>query len=74
MLVAPVRDVLPVEMAALNGEIECLACLQGICPEIAALLQKGYLKEIKGKYDLKGAMFCSGLFKRPPWTIPPPPC
>jgi DNA (cytosine-5)-methyltransferase 1 len=30
------------------------------------------LKEVDGKYDLKGAMFCSGLFKRPQWHAPAP--
>ena len=33
------------------------------------MLEKGYLKELDGKYDLKGAMFCSGLFKRPCWNV-----
>lgn len=36
--------------------------------EIQELLALGYLKEMDGKYDLKGAMFCSGLFKRPLWN------
>lgn len=54
------------------GEIETLSGLSAIRPEIASLLRKGYLKEIKGKYDLKGAMFCSGLFKRPRWDEPSP--
>ncbi len=36
------------------------------------MLVKGYLKEIDGKHDLKGAMFCSGLFKRPCWDEPSP--
>lgn len=35
--------------------------------EIQDLLALGYLKEMDEKYDLKGAMFCSGLFKRPSW-------
>ncbi|HEK2088992.1 TPA: DNA cytosine methyltransferase [Pseudomonas aeruginosa] len=39
---------------------------------IDSLVRKGYLKEIEGKYDLKGAMFCSGLFKRPNWNEPSP--
>ena len=46
--------------------------LDGIRPEIKSLLEKGYLKELGGKYDLKGAMFCSGLFKRPRWDEPSP--
>lgn len=40
--------------------------------EIQKLVDKGYLKEINGKYDLKGAMFCSGLYKRPEWNEPSP--
>lgn len=32
------------------------------------LVAKGYLKEKDGKYDLTGAMFCSGLFRRPDWN------
>lgn len=39
---------------------------------INTLLQKGYLKEVDSKYDLKGAMFCSGLYKRPFWNEPSP--
>lgn len=36
------------------------------------LVQADYLKEKNGGYDLKGAMFCSGLFKRPRWNEPSP--
>jgi DNA (cytosine-5)-methyltransferase 1 len=32
------------------------------------LVKQGYLKEKNGGYDLKGAMFCSGLFKRLKWN------
>lgn len=39
---------------------------------IDSLVRKDYLKEVAGKYDLKGAMFCSGLFKRPSWNEPSP--
>jgi len=53
-------------------EIERLSRIQIILPEISSLLEKGYLKEVTGKYDLKGAMFCSGLFKRPRWDEPSP--
>ncbi len=38
----------------------------------ASLISKGYLKAKDGKYDLKGAMFCSGIFKRPRWQEPSP--
>jgi DNA (cytosine-5)-methyltransferase 1 len=48
-------------------EIERLSGLQDTGTDIRALLAKGYLKDVGGKYDLKGAMFCSGLFKRPKW-------
>ena len=54
------------------AEIEKLSGINMIHPEISALLKKGYLKEIRGKYDLKGAMFCSGFFKRPLWDEPSP--
>lgn len=40
--------------------------------DIEYLLQSGYLKEKNDGYDLKGAMFCSGLFKRPLWDKPSP--
>ena len=52
--------------------IELLSGVDTIKPEIDSLLSKGYLKELDGKYDLKGAMFCSGLFKRPNWNQPAP--
>lgn len=55
-----------------TGEIARLAGLADIGSEIASLLKKGYLKEVGGKYDLRGAMFCSGLFKRPLWDEPSP--
>lgn len=53
-------------------EIERLSGQKCIRPEIDSLLEKGYLKDIDGRYDLKGAMFCSGLFKRPRWDQPAP--
>lgn len=40
--------------------------------DLDRLLDLGYLKIISGKFDLKGAMFCSGLFKRPIKTAPSP--
>ena len=54
------------------GEIERLSGTSPIDEEIASLLAKGYLKVVGRGYDLKGAMFCSGLFKRPKWTEPAP--
>ena len=62
----PNGNPLPIE------EIERLSGLRGVRGEVAALLDKGYVKDIDGKYDLKGAMFCSGLFKRPRWDEPSP--
>lgn len=53
-------------------EIERRSGLSEVKAEIASLISKGYLKEKDGKYDLKGAMFCSGLFKRPVWDEPSP--
>jgi DNA (cytosine-5)-methyltransferase 1 len=52
--------------------IEALSGLSSVRAEVSSLLAKGYLKEIEGKYDLKGALFCSGLFKRPRWDEPSP--
>mgnify|MGYP000161828457 FL=1 len=37
-----------------------------------SLLELGYLKPRNGGYDLKGALFNSGLFKRPRWDAPAP--
>ncbi len=47
--------------------IEQLASIENVSSDISSLLGKGYLKQIGDRYDLKGAMFCSGLFKRPRW-------
>ncbi len=44
----------------------------GIKRRINRLVKTGYLKEKNDGYDLKGAMFCSGLFKRPKWNEPSP--
>jgi DNA (cytosine-5)-methyltransferase 1 len=48
--------------------IEELSGLKGIDSYINALLEKNYLKDVGGKYDLKGATFCSGIYKRPLWN------
>jgi DNA (cytosine-5)-methyltransferase 1 len=53
-------------------EIERLSGLRQVQREITSLISKGYLKEKDSKYDLKGAMFCSGIFKRPHWDEPSP--
>lgn len=50
--------------------IEELLGLKIIQDDIQDLIRKGYLKEENAKFDLKGAMFCSGLFKRPRWDQP----
>jgi DNA (cytosine-5)-methyltransferase 1 len=55
-----------------TDEIERLSSLSDVKTEIASLISKGYLKAKDGKYDLKGAMFCSGIFKRPRWEEPSP--
>jgi len=44
----------------------------GIKRRLNRLVKTGYLKEKNDGYDLKGAMFCSGLFKRPKWDEPSP--
>jgi len=53
-------------------EIESLSGLADIQGEVDRLLGKRYLKIVGSKYDLRGAMFCSGLFKRPHWDEPSP--
>lgn len=53
-------------------EIERLSRLSGVNKEIPDLISKGYLKPVGDAYDLMGAMFCSGLFKRPLWHEPAP--
>ncbi len=43
-----------------------------VASECRKLREMDYLKPKNGGYDLKGAMFCSGLFKRPCWDAPAP--
>ena len=52
--------------------IERLTGLKSVERDVEELLDKGYLKVKNEKFDLKGAMFCSGLFKRPDWDRPSP--
>ncbi len=52
--------------------IEKLSGQKDVEPLIQALHRKKYLKRIDNGYDLSGAMFCSGLFKRPRWDEPSP--
>lgn len=40
--------------------------------ELQDLSKRGFLKNVGESYDLKGAMFCSGLYKRPRWDEPSP--
>jgi len=40
--------------------------------DLRQLVKIGYLKETANSYDLKGAMFCSGIFKRLSWNQPSP--
>jgi DNA (cytosine-5)-methyltransferase 1 len=64
----PNGNPIPVEeLARLSGLDEAT-----VRQEAEALTAAGYLKPRGGGYDLKGAMFCSGLFKRPPWDAPAP--
>jgi DNA (cytosine-5)-methyltransferase 1 len=50
--------------------IKELSGLTNIKRRLESLTDKGYLKPKNDGYDLKGAMFCSGLFKRPFWNDP----
>lgn len=56
----------PDEIASLMGVTEVPQS------DMKTLSSLGYIKELDGKFDLKGAMFCSGLFKRPSWDLPSP--
>ena len=53
-------------------EIERLSKSKVRKEDLNDLMDQGYIKEKNGGYDLKGAMFCSGLFKRPRWDAPSP--
>jgi DNA (cytosine-5)-methyltransferase 1 len=56
----------------LQAEIERLSGLNNTDFELQRLVKVGYLK-VKGEgYDLKGATFCSGIYKRPCWNEPAP--
>ncbi|WEK33041.1 MAG: DNA cytosine methyltransferase [Candidatus Pseudomonas phytovorans] len=62
----PNGNPLPLDVIShFSGVTEVYSCVR-------SLLEKNYLKEISGKFDLKGAMFCSGLYKRPLWHAPSP--
>lgn len=53
-------------------EITRLTGIETIRAELEDLQLKGYVKNLDNLWDLKGAMFCSGLFKRPEWSKPSP--
>lgn len=61
-----------------NGNPLCLedvVSLSGLdisLSDMNDLVRIGYLKQVDERFDLKGAMFCSGLFKRPSWDEPSP--
>jgi len=61
----PNGNPLPIE------EIERLLGV-GVADEVESLVRKRYLKRLPGGFDLRGAMFCSGLFRRPRWDEPSP--
>ncbi len=52
--------------------IESLSGLDALQERIEVLEKRKYLKKRADGYDLTGAMFCSGLFKRPKWDEPSP--
>ncbi|MCC7337550.1 MAG: DNA cytosine methyltransferase [Pirellulaceae bacterium] len=54
------------------AEIIRLSGLTSVQSDINYLIQTNYIKAKEDGYDLKGAMFCSGLFKRPKWDEPSP--
>ena len=54
------------------GTISELSGLELKRSELDDLANRGFLKRIDKRYDLKGAMFCSGLYKRPKWNEPSP--
>ena len=55
------------------AEIGRLTLLVDVDQELHSLARHGYVKDVgDGHYDLQGAMFCSGIFKRPLWDEPSP--
>lgn len=53
-------------------EIARLSGLRDVTVEVSSLVEKGYLKRVDDRFDLKGALFCSGIFRRPLWNEPSP--
>jgi DNA (cytosine-5)-methyltransferase 1 len=52
--------------------IKTLAGVDITKEELDVLVDRKYLRTWDGKFDLTGAMFCSGLYKRPVWNEPSP--
>ncbi len=52
------------------AEIARLLGLPSVQDDLEVLEQCGYVKAKNDGFDLKGALFCSGLFKRPSWDEP----
>ncbi len=52
--------------------IERLSGLHDLGPVLDDLCRRGFAKKKNNGYDLLGALFCSGLFKRPTWNAPSP--
>jgi DNA (cytosine-5)-methyltransferase 1 len=52
--------------------IEQLTGLRNTEPTLNDLCHRGFAKKKNGGFDLLGALFCSGLFKRPDWNAPSP--
>lgn len=56
-----------------KADIGHLTSLADLDEPLRTLVQRGYVKKVgDDRYDLKGAMFCSGIFKRPLWDRPSP--
>jgi DNA (cytosine-5)-methyltransferase 1 len=52
--------------------IEELTGIGNVLSALESLEGRGFVKPKNGGYDLLGAMFCSGIFKRPRWEEPAP--
>ena len=52
--------------------IEDLTGMRDVEPTLIDLCARGFAKKKNDGYDLLGALFCSGLFKRPDWDAPSP--
>lgn len=59
----------PIPVDALT---ELMSLKEAPLKDLKELETLGYLKRIDDGFDLKGAMFCSGIFKRALWDAPSP--